>query len=347
MRKALGLIAALAALALATQALAQATATPGKPLGMVLVPKWISTERVGKLFDEVHDGAKQAAKELQNPTPLQFEGPVPGNSVAGQIDIVTKATAAGVAAIMITNNAGEQIVPALKAAQRKGIKIVNWDTPVPGAEGVDVYVAQVDFASTGRVLADMALGILGPQGGEFAILSTTPTAASQNAWIKGLGEALKEPKYASLKQVDLVYGKGEPGPAYEQALALIDRHPDLKLIVDPDSVGVAAAAKAMQDKNLCGRVKVTGLGLPNEMRGYVLGGCAPQVALWSFVDLGYLTYYTAYMLATGAIKAEEGQQFIAGRMGRYTIDRNPNGHGLRVVMGPFLVYDQSNIGAAE
>jgi rhamnose transport system substrate-binding protein len=94
-------------------------------------------------------------------------------------------------------------------------------------------------------------------------------------------------------------------------------------------------------------VKVTGLGLPNEMRSYVLDGCAPQFALWSFVDLGYLTCYTAYMLATNAVKAEEGQQFVAGRMGKYTIARNPNGHGLRVVMGPFLVYDQSNIGAAE
>src|SRR5262249_18576693 len=280
---------------------AQATGTRGEAVKMVLVPKWLGTDRVSKLFEQVRDGAEQAAKELQNPTPLQFEGPAPGNSVPGQIAIVTKATAEGDGAIMITDNAGAQIVPALKAARAKGIKVVNWDSPVPDAEAVDLYAAEIDFPTGGKAMADMALSILGPEGGEFAILSTTPTAPSQNTWIKAFQEILKDPKYAKLKQVDLVYGKGEAGPSYEQALALVAKHPDLKLIMDPDSVGVAAAAKALQDKNLCDKVKVSGFGLPSEMRGYVLNGCAPQFALWNFFDLGYLTYYTTYLLATNAI----------------------------------------------
>jgi len=84
------------------------------------------------------------------------------------------------------------------------------------------------------------------------------------------------------------------------------------------------------------------------MRGYTMEGCAPQFALWSFVDLGYLAYYTAYLLATGAIKAEEGQQFTAGRLGPYRIAKDPNRpHGLRLVLGPFQVYDKDNIGAIE
>ena len=70
-------------------------------------------------------------------------------------------------------------------------------------------------------------------------------------------------------------------------------------------------------------------------------------ALWSFIDLGYLTYYTAYLLATDAIKAEEGQKFAAGRMGEYTITEDPTREkGLRVLMGPFSVYDKSNVEAA-
>ncbi|MCW5857590.1 MAG: hypothetical protein KIS63_04820 [Caldilineales bacterium] len=48
----------------------------------------------------------------------------------------------------------------------------------------------------------------------------------------------------------------------------------------------------MQDEGLCDKVKVSGLGLPAEMVSYTLNGCAPQFALWSFVDLGYLTYYS-------------------------------------------------------
>jgi rhamnose transport system substrate-binding protein len=303
---------------------------------VVLVPKWEGTDRVGKLFDQVRQGAEQAAKELQNPNPVQYRGPAPGNSVPGQMQIVTSATAQGADAILISNNSGEEIVPALKAANDKGMKVVSWDSPIHSAEGEDVFIQQVDFSQAGKVMADMALTILGADGGEFAILSTGPNSAGQNAWIKAFQEVLKDPKYAKLKQVDLVYGNDQTQASYDQALALVDKHPGLKLIMAPASIPIAAAAKAVQDRKLCSKVKVSGLGLPSEMRAYTLAGCAPQFALWSFADLGYLAYYTAYLLATGAIKAEEGQQFVAGRMGTYMIAKDPNRpHGLRVVMGPF------------
>ena len=335
--------AALAMLALVPQgASAQAKATPGKALNMVLLPKFLGILP----FDQAHTGALEAQKELANPTELQFLGPTPENSVAGQIEIVTNATTQGVNAIMISNNSGDQIVPAAKAAKDKGIKVVTWDSPIPSAEGEDVFVAQVDFTETGKVMADMALKIL-PNGGKFAILSASPDAANQNAWIKAFEEVLKDPKYAKLEQVDLVYGNDQSELSYNQALALVDKHPDLQLIMAPTSVGIVAAAKAMQDEKLCDKVKVSGLGVPTEMLAYTMNDCAPAFALWSFVDLGYLTYYTAYLLATDAIKAEEGAKFTAGRMGDYTITKDPTREkGLRVLMGPFSIYDKSNVEAA-
>jgi rhamnose transport system substrate-binding protein len=105
-----------------------------------------------------------------------------------------------------------------------------------------------------------------------------------------------------------------------------------------------AAAKAMQDEGLCETVKVSGLGLPSEMLSYTQNGCAPEFALWSFVDLGYLTYYTTYLLASGQMEAEEGVSFEAGRMGTYTIEKDPTREtGLRVLMGPFSVYNIDNV----
>ena len=83
------------------------------------------------------------------------------------------------------------------------------------------------------------------------------------------------------------------------------------------------------------------------MLAYTKNGCAPQFALWSFVDLGYLSYYTAYALSTGAIKAEAGQSFKAGRLGNYTITKDPTRKaGLRILMGPFSLYDINNVEAA-
>lgn len=346
MRKRLLLTAipAVALFALLPQgAWAQATATPGQALDMVLLPKFMGILP----FEQAHQGAEEAAAELQNPNPLQFLGPTPENSVAGQIEIVTNATTQGVAAILISNNSGDQIAPAVKAAQDAGITVVAWDSPIPSGVGEDVFVAQVDFNETGVVMADMALSILGEDGGKFAILSASPDAANQNAWIAAMQTALQDPKYATLELLDIVYGNDQSEDSYNQSLALVDKYPDMELIMAPTSVGIVAAAKAMQDEGLCETVKISGLGVPSEMLSYTMNGCAPEFALWSFVDLGYLTYYTAYLLATDAITAGEGQSFTAGRMGDYTITKDPTReNGLRVLMGPFSIYDKDNVEAA-
>jgi rhamnose transport system substrate-binding protein len=154
----------------------------------------------------------------------------------------------------------------------------------------------------------------------------------------------KDAKYSKLEMVDLVYGNDEAEKSYNEALALVDKHPDLKLIMAPTTIGIVAASKAMQDEKMCDKVKVSGLGLPSEMVSFTKNGCAPVFALWSFKDLGYLSYYVAYMLATGDLKAEEGATFKAGRMGTYKIEKDATrGKGLRVLMGPFSMYDASNV----
>ena len=245
---------------------------------------------------------------------------------------------------MISNNAGDQLGPSAEAARKAGLTVVTWDSPIPSAQGEQVFVAQVDFKETGTVMADMALDILGADGGKFAVLSASPDAANQNAWIAAMKEALKDPKYAKLELVDVVYGNDQSEESYNQALALVDKYPDLKLIMAPTTVGIAAAAKAMQDEKLCDKVKVSGLGLPSEMVSYTKNGCAPEFALWSFVDLGYLTYYVTYLLATGQLEAKEGATFKAGRMGTYTITKDPTrDQGLRVLMGPFTIYNKDNV----
>ncbi|MCW5857591.1 MAG: substrate-binding domain-containing protein [Caldilineales bacterium] len=155
----------------------------------------------------------------------------------GQIEIVTNQTTQGANGIMLSNNAGDQIVPAAKKARDAGVTMVTWDSPIPTAEGEQVFVAQVDFNETGTVMADMALNVLGADGGKFAVLSASPDAANQNAWIAAMKEALKDPKYSKLELLDVVYGNDQSEDSYNQALALVDKYPDMKLIMAPTTVG--------------------------------------------------------------------------------------------------------------
>ena len=319
-------------------------ATPGQALKMVFLPKNLGNA----VFDEAHEGALEAAAELGNPEELQYLAPASGAAGTEQIPIITNATTQGVDAIMISNNAGDQIAPAAQAARDAGIAVVTWDSPIPSAEGEQVFVAQVDFDETGMVMADMALDILGDDGGKFAVLSASADAANQNIWIAAMEELLEtDSKYANLELLEIVYGDDQSEKSYNEALALVDKYPDMELIMAPTTVGIAAASKAMQDEGLCDTVKVSGLGLPSEMASFVKNGCCPKFALWSFYDLGYLTYYLTYLIASGDLQGAEGEQFEAGRMGTYTIEKDPTRDvGLRVLMGPFSKYDADNIDAA-
>ena len=326
----------------ASLAHAQTTLEGGQEVNMVLLPKFLGI----LVFDQANEGAQEAHAELGNPGELLFVGPTPENSVAGQIEIMTTAATQGQGAVMLSNNAGDQIVPAAKAAQDAGSRVVTWDSPIPSGEGEDVFVAQVDFGSIGTVMADMAHSILGGEG-QMAVLSATPDAANQNAWIASMQEALRGDKYAGIELVDIVYGDDQAEVSYNRALSLIDQYPDLGVIMSPTTVGIQASSKAMQDEGLCDQVKVSGLGLPSEMVSYTMNGCAPEFALWDFRDLGYLTYYTAYGLATGQLTGDIGESFNAGRMGAYTIEEDPGRPGTkRILMGPFTVYTAENVEAA-
>jgi len=335
-----GIVAAFASAMMAGAAFADPVmAKPGAALNMVLLPKFSGN----LVFDQAHQGAEEAAKELGNTGKLTYEAPPPTDSVAGQIEMMTNATTQKQNVVMLSNNAGDQLAPAAEAAQKAGTKVVTWDSPIPSGKGETVFVAQVDFGSIGTVMADMANDTMGGSG-EVAVLSATPDAANQNAWIAAMKEALKGDKYKGIKLVDVVYGDDQSEKSYNAALALVDKHKDLKLIMSPTTVGIVAAAKAMTDEKLCDKTKVSGLGLPSDMVTYTKAGCAPEFALWSFVDLGYLTYYTSYLLGTGALKGDIGEEFKAGRMGTYKIEADPGRAGAkRILMGPFTVYNKDNV----
>jgi rhamnose transport system substrate-binding protein len=312
------------------------TAQPGQNVSFTLLPKFVGNP----VFAQADQGAQEAAAELKSSGKYQFVGPDSAD-VQQQIDFIKSQTTQGTNVIAISANDASAVVPALKDAMAKNTKVVGWDSP-PNADGRNIFIEQVDFNTAGQVMADMALDILGANGGKFAVLSATADAANQNAWIASLKDTLKQDKYSKLTLLDVVYGNDDPDKSYTEAQGLVDKYPDMQLIMAPTTVGIAAAAKAMQDGKLCDKIKVSGLGLPSDMVAYTHNGCAPEYALWSFTDLGYLTYYTGYLLATGAIKGVAGENFAAGRMGNYTIQSDGKG-GTFVLMGPFTVFNKDNV----
>ena len=61
-------------------------------------------------------------------------------------------------------------------------------------------------------------------------------------------ELASNPKYANMKLDAVVYGDDLSDKSYREATGLFDSYPNLKGIIAPTTVGVAAAGKAITDK---------------------------------------------------------------------------------------------------
>lgn len=284
-------------------------------------------------FDAAHKGADEAAKQLGN-TEIIYTGPT-STTAEGQIEIINALIAQHVDAIAVSANDADALVPALKKAQQRGIKVISWDSGVSQA-GRQIQINPSSNALIGQMCDKLAMDAIKTKGktsGKFAILSATPTSTNQNLWIKEMKKSLKD--FPNLQLVDTVYGDDLADKSYREAKALIKNHPDLDVIVAPTTVGILAAAQAVSDMGLTGKVYVTGLGLPSELAGHVHNGTIHNFAIWNPIDLGYVAAMVSYDLVKGIGSKTERP---IGRMGTLHIDKN----GDSAMSKPF-VYDASNV----
>jgi rhamnose transport system substrate-binding protein len=321
----------------ATEAPTETEAPAEGPRTYVLVPKNLGNP----YFDTANKGAQEAAKELG--VTVEYQGSATADATQ-QIQLLNALISQKVNGLAVSANDSDALAPTGKEAIDAGIPVVSWDAAI-AKEGRVLHINQAVAKDIGEIQIKMALDLTGPDGGDIAVLSAASTAPNQNAWIEFMKEALKKPEYSKLKLVDVVYGDDDDTKSYTEAQGLITKYPNLKVIISPTTVGIAASARAVTDGNLIGKVMVTGLGTPNQMRDYVKSGAAPEFALWNPGDLGYLAIYALDALSTGKIKGEAGEKFSAGKLGEYTIedDTSDGGLGLNVLLGLPTIFSKDNI----
>jgi rhamnose transport system substrate-binding protein len=306
---------------------------PNAPLkeGMktVSIPK-----QLGNPYEEFeHSGVDEALKELGGSN--RITGPTDA-SASSQIPIINSAVQQKPDAIIIAGNDPNAVAPALKQAAQKGVKIVGMDSDV-APDARSVFINQVTTALVGKNQVESIAKQIGNKG-QIAILSATANATNQNAWIKVMKDTLKDPKYKDIKLVKVAYGDDDDQKSFQQTQGLIQAYPKLKGIISPTTVGVAAAARYLSTSPQKGKIKLTGLGFPNQMRKYVKDGTVDEFQLWVPKDVGYLAGQAAAALVAGRISGKEGEKFKAGRLGEYTIGANGE-----IVLGPLTTFNKGNI----
>jgi len=212
--------------------------------------------------------------------------------------------------------------------------VISWDSGV-APEGRQMHLAPSSDELIGKTIIKLAADHM-PDGGQVAVLSATSTSTNQNAWIAEMESVMDQ--YPDIEVVATVYGDDLADKSYRETQGLLQSYPDLDAIIAPTSVGIVAAAQAVQDAGKVGEVNVTGLGLPSEMAGAIESGASESFAIWNPVDLGYAAATIAYNLATGEATAEPGAEIDMGRMGTVTLDENTT-----AAMSEPFTYDASNI----
>lgn len=179
-------------------------------------------------------------------------------------------------AICISANDVNALQAKLEEAMDEGIKVSSFDS-APNKDSREIFVNQAGTKEVAQALMDAVLDISGGEG-QFAILSATSQSANQNAWIDAMKTIMEgDDKYSKLELVDVVYGDDEPQKSTDQTAALLQNYKDLKVICAPTTVGIAAAAKYLQDNE--SSCKLTGLGLPSEMVEYTADDEGTEIVL--------------------------------------------------------------------
>ncbi|WP_275746622.1 rhamnose ABC transporter substrate-binding protein [Nocardioides sp. YIM 152315] len=283
-------------------------------------------------FDTSSAGGKEAVEEFGGT--FDEVGPDTASPDA-QVQFINTAAQQGVNALVVSANDPEAICDALNEARDAGTTVVTFDSDT-NPECRDLFVNQASAEGIAKAQVDLIAEQIG-DAGEIAVLSAAANATNQNAWIKLMEEELAA-NHPDIELVDTVYGDDDDQTSFDKTAALLQSHPNLKGIVSPTTVGIAAAARYLSTSEYKGKVALTGLGTPNQMREYVKDGTVTAFALWNPGDLGYLAAFAAKALVDGDISGEEGDTFEAGKLGEFTVDADGT-----VLLGDPFVFDKSNI----
>jgi rhamnose transport system substrate-binding protein len=281
--------------------------------------------------DSVHSqGALYALKQLGE---VGAETSGTTDTPSSQLPIIQADISKGANALVISATDPNALCPTLDAAMKKGVTVVTYDSDAPTCRSL--FVNQATPQGIGDAQVDTIASEIHDTG-QIAIVSASASDTNQNTWIMYMKQELK--KYPKISLVSIVYGNDDTATSTEVTQGLVSRYPDLKGIISPTSIGLPAAAAVLDTAQYRGKIMITGLATPNEMKKYVADGTVKQFVCWNPANLGYLAAYAAVELASGAITAKTGVSFVAGKLGKYTI---VDGH--TIVLGKPFVFDKANI----
>ncbi len=304
-------VAALAATLTATASSSAATHS-APPIKVAMVPKLLGLP----VFEANVKGAEEVAPSLG--ISVKYTAPATA-SAEGQVQIFNSLIAQKYNVITLSSDDPTVPAPVLEKAMKAGIKVITWDSDViPAAR--DFFIQDTAYNTIAQGVINAAVKFGGPAA-QVAIMSSTPDATIQLAWIAAMKAYIKA-RYPKVSIVTIGYGQSVVSTSLTQAEDIIHSYPNVKAILPIDGAAVVGTAEAVSALGDAGKIGVIGIGDPLPNRKYFANGSLQGLFLWNEVNQGKLIMYVAKLAYENKLKA--GGTFSAGSLGKFTVAAKAN-----------------------
>ena len=284
--------------------------------------------------DLMYEGYSEYMNALGYET--EYDSPAE-TTVAAQVQMLDELITQGVASITIATNGDTGYDEVFEKAKAAGIPIISIDSEASVNYRL-AHINQAEVQDIGSYLVQAAilitLGIDYPEGKEMedvlaeelpnysgdeivlGVLSAGVDTPVQNSWIAAMEVELAKDMYKGKvsPNLDKKYGNDDFQESTTQANAFVAEN-KVDCIISPTTVGIAAAGQVLKEAG--SEIKLTGLGLPSEMQGFMplkadddaFASVCPYMMLWDVIHLGAVAGAAVDAAVTNGWTGAEGETF--------------------------------------
>ncbi len=264
------------------------TLSKQEPYEIVLIQKAMDDT---DFWTSVYQGGEMAAQEYN--AVLTAVGPEREQDVESQNQMILDAVARKPDAIVLAPCSSDETLPYARQIEEAGITLVLLDSTMEEETGkavvaTDNYELGYKMGSYMKqfVEEDTVIGIVGHVQG-----SSTATGREEGfrAGLGGAGDQVAE----------IVFCDSDTERAYELTCGLLEKYPDMNMIVGLNEYSAVGAARAVKEQGLSDSIRMAGIDSSVEQIQLLEEGVYEALAIQKPFNMGYLGVETAVKLLEG------------------------------------------------
>ena len=259
-----------------------------RPVEIIMIQKAMDDT---DFWSSIAQGGQMAAQE--SGAVLTVTGPEKEQDTELQNEMILEAVAEKPDAIVLAPGSSEETLPYARQIEEAGITLILLDSTMEEEAGTavvatDNYELGYKMGSYMKQFADedTVIGIVGHVKGSSTALGR------EEGFRAGLGEAEKQ-------VAEIVFCDSDTDKAYELTCGLLEKYPDMNMIVGLNEYSAVGAARAVKDLDLSGSICMAGIDSSEEQIQRLEEGVFEALAIQKPFNMGYLGVETAVRAARG------------------------------------------------